>query len=140
MSNNIAVKDNVTGGSKRVRALALTDGLSPDVSSEYAPYHHIHSVGEGQYETVAAAATDQALGASGAAGDWLRGLLIVPATTGAGTVSIKDGAGSGINVFVSGTLADLTPIWIPLWIKSTSGAWKVTTGSNVSVIAVGNFT
>lgn len=91
------------------------------------------------YETVAASQTDQALGATGAKGDFLSGLLIVPATTGAGTVSIKDGAGSAINVFVTGTLADLTPIWIPLGIKSASGAWKVTTGANVSVIAVGKF-
>lgn len=95
---------------------------------------------KGHYETVAASQTDQALGATGAAGDQLAGLLIVPATTGAGTVSIKDGSGSGINVFVTGTLADLTPIWLPLGIRSTSGAWKVTTGANVSVIAVGSFT
>jgi hypothetical protein len=95
---------------------------------------------EGQYETVAASQTDQALGATGAVGDQLAGLLIVPATTGAGTVSIKDGSGSSINVFVTGTLADLKPHWIPLGIRSAAGAWKVTTGANVSVIAVGSFT
>lgn len=93
-----------------------------------------------EYETVAASQTDQALGATGATGDLLRGLLIVPATTGAGNVSIKDGAGSSISVFATGTLADLTPIWIPLGIKSGAGAWSVTTGANVSVIATGNFT
>lgn len=92
-----------------------------------------------EYETVAAGASDQVLGTTGATGDVLQSLLIVPATTGAGTVSIKDGSGSAINVFVAGTLADLTPILIPLNIKSTSGAWKVTTGSNVSVIATGLF-
>lgn len=94
----------------------------------------------GDYETVAASQTDQALGATGATGDYLSGLLIVPATTGAGTVSIKDGAGSSINVFVTGTLADLTPIWLPLGMRSAAGAWSVTTGANVSVIAVGSFT
>lgn len=97
----------------------------------------------GNYETVAAGQTDQILGATGAVGDFLAGLLIVPATTGAGTVSIKDGNGSAINVFVTGTLADLRPIWIPLGIKSVSATtpgWKVTTGTNVSVIGVGNFT
>lgn len=93
-----------------------------------------------EYETVAAGQTDQVLGATGATGDFLKGLLIVPATTGAGTVAIQDGADSAINVFVTGTLADLTPIWIPLGIKSRSGAWSVTTGANVSVIAVGSFT
>lgn len=92
------------------------------------------------YETVAASQTDQVLGATGAAGDYLSGLLIVPATTAAGTVAIKDGAGSAINVFVTGTLSDLKPHWIPLGIKSLAGAWKITTGANVSVIAVGRFT
>lgn len=138
--SHIAVKDFTTGSAKRVRATSLTDGLSPDVSEEFAPFHHIYAVGEGDYETVAAGQSDQSLGATGAAGDWLRGLLIVPGTTSAGTVSIKDGAGGAINVFVTGTLADLKPIWVPLWIKSTGGAWKVTTGADVTVIAVGNFT
>lgn len=96
-------------------------------------------VNGGDYETVAASQTDQVMGGTGAAGDLLAGLLIVPATTGAGTVAIKDGGGSAINVFVAGTLADLKPHWIPLGIKSTAGAWKVTTGANVSVIAVGKF-
>ena len=95
----------------------------------------------GSYETVAASQTDQVLGATGAAGDWLASLLIVPATTGAGAVSIKDGSGSSITVFTSGgTLADLKPISVPLNIQSTAGAWSVTTGANVSVVAIGRFT
>lgn len=96
-----------------------------------------------EYETVAASQTDQILGATGGVGDYLAGLLIIPATTGAGTVSIKDGNGTGVNVFVAGTLADLRPIWVPLGIKSvnaTTPGWKVTTGANVSVLATGNFT
>lgn len=99
--------------------------------------------GNTEYETVAASATDQVLGSTGAIGDVLMGLLIVPATTGAGTVSIKDGGGSSINVFVSGTLADLTPInvsFAPNGIKCTGVGWKVTTGTNVSAIGYGNFT
>jgi hypothetical protein len=32
------------------------------------------------------------------------------------------------------------PFFIPLGINSTSGAWKITTGANVSCIAVGEFT
>jgi len=91
------------------------------------------------YETVAASQTDQALGPVGGAGDVLDRLIIVPATAGAGNVSIKDGGGSAISVFATGTLSDLHPIVIPLSARSTSGAWKVTTGANVSVIAVGAF-
>lgn len=92
----------------------------------------------GRYETVAASQTAQVLGPNGAMGDYLEKLIIVPATTGAGNISIIDGSTS-ISVFVTGTLADLSPITIPLGIYSTTGAWKVTTGGNVSVIAVGRF-
>lgn len=92
------------------------------------------------YETVAASQTAQVLGPTGAAGDILERLIIVPATTAAGTVAIKDGSDTAINVFVTGTLADLTPIVIPIGARSRTGAWAITTGANVSVIAVGAFT
>lgn len=96
----------------------------------------------GHYETVAASATDQALGATGATGDFLAGVLIVPATTSPGAVSIKDGAGSAITVFTGGasSVSNLVPFFVPLGIYSTGGAWKVTTSTNVSVIGVGRFT
>lgn len=92
-----------------------------------------------KYETVAAGSTAQALGAAGAAGDILERIIIIPATTGAGNVSIKDGAGSDISIFVAGTLADLTPISIEFNMPSRAGKWAVTTGANVSVIAIGQF-
>jgi hypothetical protein len=92
-----------------------------------------------QYETVAAGQTAQVLGTVGAVGDVLDRIVIIPATTAAGNISILDNATS-ISVFVAGTLADLSPITIDFGgIKSASGAWKVTTGANVSVIAVGRF-
>lgn len=95
-----------------------------------------------EYETVAASATDQALGATGATGDYLSGVLIVPATTSPGAVSIKDGSGSAITIFTGGatSVSNLVPFFVPLGIKSTGGAWKVTTGAAVSAIGVGNFT
>lgn len=96
----------------------------------------------GDYETVAASQTDQALGATGGSGDYLAGLLVVPATTSPGAVSIKDGAGSAITVFTGGSssVSNLVPFFVPLGIKSSSGAWSVTTGANVSAVASGNFT
>lgn len=98
-------------------------------------------VGGTAYETVAASQTDQAIGATGATGDYLAGLLIVPATTGAGTVSLKDGGGSAITIFTGGgTLSDLKPFFVPIGAISAAGAWKVTTGANVSAIAFGAFT
>jgi len=95
----------------------------------------------GEYETVAASQTAQVLGATGAVGDYVAGLLVVPATVSPGLVTLLDNATS-IPVFVGGTnsILSLHPFFIPLGMKSVSGAWKVTTGANVSVIAIGNFT
>jgi hypothetical protein len=91
---------------------------------------------------VAASQTDQVLGATGAIGDLLARLLIVPASTSPGAVSIKDGAGSAITVFTGGaaSVTTLTPFSIPLNLYSLAGSWKVTTGAAVSVLASGNFT
>jgi hypothetical protein len=94
-----------------------------------------------QYETVAASQTAQVLGGSGASGDYLSGLLVVPASTSPGNVIILDNAIS-ITVFAGGasSTSSLVPFFIPIGANSASGAWKVTTGANVSVVAVGNFT
>ena len=102
----------------------------------------INDISAGEYETVAASQSEQELGATGNTGDYLAGLLVVPATTSPGAVSIKDGGGSAITVFTGGasSVSNLVPFFIPLGIKSADGEWRVTTGANVSVIAVGNFT
>ena len=94
-----------------------------------------------EYETVAASQTAQVLGATGGAGDYIDSILVVPATTSPGNVLLLDGATS-ITVFTGGatSVSNLTPFSIKLGLKSVSGAWKVTTGSNVSVIGIGNFT
>jgi hypothetical protein len=94
-----------------------------------------------EYETVAASQTAQVIGATGAAGDYIHGILVVPATTSPGNVLLLDNATS-ITVFTGGatSVADLKPFLIPLGLKSVSGAWKITTGANVSVIGIGNFT
>lgn len=98
--------------------------------------------GETDYETVAASQTDQVLGGAGATGDFLSGLLVVPATTSPGAVSIKDGSGSAITIFTGGasSVSNLVPFFVPVLARSTGGPWKVTTGANVSLIATGNFT
>lgn len=90
------------------------------------------------YETVAASQTAQVLGPNGATGDYIQGILVIPATTGAGAIALLDGSTS-ISVFATGTLSDLTPFYIPLGINSVSGAWKLTTGANVSCIGIGKF-
>lgn len=92
-----------------------------------------------EYETVAASQTDQVLGATGATGDFLSHIVIQPATTGAGTVTVKDGT-TVIFTFTSGTLSDLSPKTVAFGTFSVNGAWKVTTGANVAVIGIGDFT
>ena len=96
--------------------------------------------GGNEYETVAASQTAQVIGTTGAAGDYISHILVVPATTSPGNVLLLDNATS-ITVFAGGasSVSSLIPFAIPLQMKSASGAWKITTGSNVSCIAVGDF-
>lgn len=96
------------------------------------------------YELVAASQTAQILGASTATTvtpgkQYLSHLIVVPETTGAGTVAIKDGSDTAINVFVSGTLPSTQSFVIPIRMINKTGSWQVTTGANVHVIAVGHF-
>lgn len=92
------------------------------------------------YETVAASQTAQVLGSTGAVGDYLAGLLVIPATTSPGVVTLLDGSTS-IPVFVGGatSVSSLAPFFITCGMKCVGSGWKVTTGANVSVIGVGNF-
>lgn len=94
------------------------------------------------YETVAASQADQVLGTTGAVDDHLAGILIVPAIAACGLVTVKDNT-TVVFTFVGGgttALKDCMPIYIPIGLKSKNGAWKITTGASVSVVACGNFT
>jgi hypothetical protein len=97
--------------------------------------------GGNEYETVAASQTAQTIGPTGATGDYISHILVIPATTSPGNVLLLDNATS-ITVFAGGasSVSNLVPFAIPLGMKSVSGAWKITTGANVSCIAVGDFT
>lgn len=110
-------------------------------STEITSLQLLDDIVGNEYETVAASQTAQALGATGATGDLINGILVIPATTSPGNVLLLDNATS-ITVFAGGasSVSNLVPFFIPLGIKSVSGAWKITTGSNVSCIGVGNFT
>lgn len=93
------------------------------------------------YETVAASQTAQVLGAVGAVGDVLDGVLVIPATTSPGNVIVLDGSTS-ITIFAGGasSVSNLVPFFVPMaGAKSVSGPWKITTGANVSAIGFGRF-
>ena len=96
----------------------------------------------GRYQAVAASSTDAELkNMGGQPGDVFLGVLIIPGTTSPGAVSIKDGGGSSITLFAGGatSVADLKPFFVPVRARSRAGAWSITTGANVTALAVGRF-
>jgi hypothetical protein len=97
--------------------------------------------GQGYYVTVAASQTAQVLqSATGATGDYVSGVLVIPASTSPGNVLLLDNVTS-ITIFTGGatSVSNLVPFFIPLGAVSRSGAWKLTTGSSVSCVAIGKF-
>ena len=97
------------------------------------------------YETVAASQTAQAMGATGATGDYLSHCVIYPQTTSPGVVTVFDNtnaAGTNVIAFPGGasSVTNLVPFPMPVGAISTAGAWKVTTGANVIVTCYGKFT
>lgn len=95
----------------------------------------------GDYEAVASGATASVLGGNGSSGDYLHMVVVIPETTSPGAVSILDNA-SSTTIFTGGasSVSNLVPFIIPVMAVSKNGPWKVTTGTNVHVLAVGNFT
>ena len=91
-----------------------------------------------QYEHVAASQTAQVLGGTGAIGDYLHRIVCTVSTAATGTVTVLDGStshvvlpnspGNGIGVYN-----------IEFNTRSKTGAWKITTGAGVEVLAVGIF-
>lgn len=94
------------------------------------------------YNTVAASQSTQALtgGGGGATGDYLSHCVVTPGTTSPGVVTVLDNAVSVI-AFAGGasSVSNLVPFSLPVGAKSVSGAWKITTGANVTVVCVGKF-
>jgi hypothetical protein len=79
---------------------------------------------------------------TGALGDFLASVLIVPQTTSPGSVAIKDGSNAPIIIFAGGpsSLSNLAAIPTPLGYTSRVGAWQLVLGLNVTAVGSGNFT
>ena len=90
-----------------------------------------------KYEHVAASATAQVLGATGAAGDYLHRLIITVSTSLTGTVTLLDNNASHVLVAANSAIGVYS---VEVNSKSVNGAWKVTTGAGAEVLAIGNFT
>lgn len=103
------------------------------------------------YKAVAASQTKASLGPGSKVvdGDILVRVLIIPASTSPGAVTIFDGAGdTGTIIFAGGatSLTSLNSFYVDLVIRAKNGAanlsgprWLISTGASVSVIAVGTF-
>lgn len=91
-----------------------------------------------QLDTVAASQTARILGA-GLTGGYISHIVIVPETTSPGSVALLDGGNSN-TVFAGGasSVSNLCPFAVPINAYAV-GAWKITTGANVHVLAVGRF-
>ena len=148
LSNAAPLPVSDAGGSVTVDGTVAVTGISstaPDRGAGVTTSQTLRvsiaseQVDGSEYETVAASQTDQVIGATGATGDFLSAVLVIPATTAPGVVTIKDNTTAVIS-WPGGTLPSVIPFTIPVGANSVNGAWKITTGANVSVFASGNFT
>jgi len=96
-----------------------------------------------QYEHVAASSSAQVLGGTGAIGDYIHRLVCTVSTALTSTVQIVDGTGAGIlthTVLPAAVGGGIGVYNIELNAVSANGAWKITTGAGVEVMAIGIFT
>lgn len=133
----VAVSGPLTDDELRAAAVLITGALT-DAELRASPLPVVEPWTE--YEAIAADSADQAAGAAGAAGDYLSHIVIQPAAAEIGDVVVKDDATVIFTRTGGDTLPDLSPIIVPFGVKSKNGAWKLTTGADVSVLACGDFT
>lgn len=98
-----------------------------------------------EVEEVAASATDQTMGATGALGDYLEGCMVTVVTAATATFGIEDGTNTAfdnITVIVgAATLVGGAPIWVPVGSQATTSAgWEITTGAGATAYCRGYFT
>jgi hypothetical protein len=121
-----------TGGVSTLRA--ILDNVQPPLPS---------IAGGTTYKTVAASQTDFILGATGAIGDYLEGILCVVATAATSQVSVRDGNAASFVVLPNAVGPGIGSYYIPLGLKAvnvTTPGWKITTAAGVTVVATGTFT
>ena len=96
-----------------------------------------------EWETVAASQTDQICGATGAAGDYIRSLVITIVTVATATVDLQDADGTAFNIITGNAALVPGVVVVELGLTSlgaTTPGWKVTTGAGATAICVGDFT
>ena len=94
------------------------------------------------YEHVAASQTAQVLGGTGAVGDYLHRIVCTVTTGATGNVLVVDGTGAGVltHTVLPASASVIPGVYnVELNAVSANGAWKITTGAGVEVMAVGIF-
>ena len=95
-----------------------------------------------QYEHVAASSTAQVLGGTGAVGDYLHRIICTVSTAATAAVQVVDGTGVGIlthTILPNSPGGGIGVYNVEINAVSANGAWKITTGAGVEVMAVGIF-
>lgn len=92
-----------------------------------------------QYEHVAASQTLQTLGGTGAAGDYIHRLVCTVSTAATALVQIRDGSGTTHTVLPNSPGGGIGNYNIEINAVSRNGAWQVTTGAGVELLAIGVF-
>jgi len=92
-----------------------------------------------QYEHVPASQTAQVLGGTGAVGDYLHRLICTVSTAATGNVVILDGSGFSHTILPASAGTGINNYDIEVNAVSRNGAWKITTGAGVEVLAIGIF-
>jgi hypothetical protein len=139
---NIAALDGANDNGRTAAANSAPMVLSDE---DLAAINAISGRMSNAYEYVAASASAQILGATGAVGDFLSHVTITPETTSPGAVSITDGNGTARVIFTGGasSVSNLVPFTVAIGaacVNSTTPGWKITTGADVHCIGFGNFT
>lgn len=135
---------NVNVNNTNANGSAISSSSSPVVIASDQAAVAVKN-GASSYKPVAASQTATTLGATGAIGDYLSHCIIYPTSTSPGVVTVFDSTNTAANsaiLFVGGatSTSNLAPIPVPVGAVSVNGAWKVTTGANISVVCVGKFT
>jgi len=133
MSWVMRIFDTVTEKSSAMTGVggAANVGLATLISGEDQTNDVLKVEAQFNYETVAADADAQPLGATGAVGDLLHSVIVATST---GTVTVLDNA---VEVLV--IPASSVGVWT-INCVSESGAWKITTAASTTCTCIGRFT
>lgn len=126
-----------TNGAVHVYSVNAADHI--DTANGVAVYE------QGQFgHDFVAASTSRALGGTGAVGDFLHKLIIFPATADPGAITLADGNTTARTILpATSGLDSLQPIVIEfnmVCTVATTPGWRLVTGTNASVWAIGRFT